>query len=199
MHLLVSGQAVAKAEPPWRKELPAGFVAGWDAIVADYLHIKDALVADNTWGAAMAAGRLLGRLHAVDHTSLTRTRLLDWACMRHALRSAGDQIAGASAIELQRKYFVVLSRAMLAGVSKIGAGDHHLYQLYCPMADGGRGASWLSLHPAIQNPYFGEAMLRCGRVAHQLPGRGAAPALADGFLPGRLTTPVMHGCHGPGR
>ena len=30
------------------------------------------------------------------------------------------------------------------------------------------GASWLSLERKIKNPYFGEAMLKCGEIIHTL-------------------------------
>jgi Protein of unknown function (DUF3347) len=199
IHILLAGALFAGQGGGMRDVLPPGFLRGWDALVDEYLHIKDALVADNTWGASMAAGRFLGRLHAVDQDRLTYTHGQAWARMQGALRGPVDQIAGASGIDVQRKYFDSLSRAVLVGVERIGAGSHHLYRMHCPMALAGRGADWLSLHRGVQNPYFGVAMLRCGRVQNAWWGVEPAPELVGDALPGRLRTPVMHGCHGPGR
>lgn len=182
-----------------RVVLPATFLEGWDELVDEYFRVKDALVAENTWGAAMAAGRMLLTLDGMSTKDLSPTELRDWLMLRAALRSPADQIAGASGIIVQRTYFQPLSDAMRAGVRHIGAGEFHIYVQHCPMADAGRGADWLSRHAEVQNPYFGVAMLHCGKVLAQVPGAAAAPVLQGGELPGRLLTPVMHGCHGAGR
>jgi len=39
-----------------------------------------------------------------------------------------------------------------------------VYLQFCPMANGGKGASWLSKDEEIRNPYFGSRMLKCGRI-----------------------------------
>lgn len=40
-----------------------------------------------------------------------------------------------------------------------------VYKQYCPMAFNNTGAYWLSNSKEIYNPYFGDMMLNCGRVA----------------------------------
>ncbi len=40
-----------------------------------------------------------------------------------------------------------------------------VYKQYCPMAFNNTGAYWLSNAKEIYNPYFGDMMLNCGRVA----------------------------------
>jgi Cu(I)/Ag(I) efflux system membrane fusion protein len=37
-----------------------------------------------------------------------------------------------------------------------------MYYQYCPMAEEGKGAYWLSEQPQIKNPYMGKKMLTCG-------------------------------------
>ena len=39
-----------------------------------------------------------------------------------------------------------------------------IYKQYCPMAFNNEGAYWLSESKDIMNPYFGDRMLKCGRV-----------------------------------
>jgi len=36
------------------------------------------------------------------------------------------------------------------------------------MADNNNGAFWLSLEKEIRNPYYGEAMLKCGEVSQTI-------------------------------
>jgi hypothetical protein len=39
-----------------------------------------------------------------------------------------------------------------------------IYQAYCPM----KKANWLSNDKAIKNPYYGSAMLTCGKVVETI-------------------------------
>lgn len=66
-------------------------------------------------------------------------------------------------IEEQRKHFVTVTKA----VEKLVDGNvtsGALYKQYCPMAFGNTGAYWLSDSKEIRNPYFGDKMLKCGRI-----------------------------------
>jgi len=45
-----------------------------------------------------------------------------------------------------------------------------VYKQYCPMALKNKGAFWLANSQEILNPYFGDAMLRCGSVSETLSG-----------------------------
>lgn len=39
-----------------------------------------------------------------------------------------------------------------------------IYKQYCPMAFEGEGGFWLSNSDEIRNPYYGEQMLKCGKI-----------------------------------
>ena len=43
-----------------------------------------------------------------------------------------------------------------------------LYQDFCPMANDGKGAIWLSEFEDIKNPFFGSKMLKCGKVQKKI-------------------------------
>jgi len=45
-----------------------------------------------------------------------------------------------------------------------------VYKQYCPMAFDGKGAFWLSSSEEIRNPYYGDKMLKCGRVEETISG-----------------------------
>ncbi len=70
-------------------------------------------------------------------------------------------------IELQREKFEMVNDWMekiLQGALKSGT----IYKQYCPMAFNNRGAYWLSTSKDVLNPYFGDKMLKCGRVESEI-------------------------------
>lgn len=84
-----------------------------------------------------------------------------------SLQDAAIAIATTNDIEEQRKNFETLSsevETLLTGNIKSGT----LYKQYCPMAFNNKGAYWISSSEAILNPYFGDKMLKCGRVDSEI-------------------------------
>ena len=80
---------------------------------------------------------------------------------------AAQTISEASDVEVQRKAFVKVTAAvekMLDGAIASGV----IYKQYCPMAFDFEGAFWLSNSKQISNPYFGDKMLRCGKVDSEI-------------------------------
>lgn len=115
-----------------------------------YVHLKDALVASKSDEAKKAASELQKSL-----TSLSNAK--------KATESA-SKIAASADLDDQRKEFSTLSNEMtsLVKASKLSMGS--IYLEYCPMANNNEGAYWLSNEKQIKNPYFGDAMLKCGSV-----------------------------------
>jgi hypothetical protein len=52
----------------------------------------------------------------------------------------------------------------LSAVMKVSKSALPIYYQYCPMANKGKGANWLSMENKIKNPYYGTQMLTCGKV-----------------------------------
>jgi hypothetical protein len=72
-------------------------------------------------------------------------------------------IAAADDVNKQREEFSKLTAAMeplLDNALESGA----IYKQYCPMAFEGKGDYWYSNSKDIFNPYFGDKMLKCGRI-----------------------------------
>ena len=123
------------------------------AIFKQYIQLKTAFVNTNAELAAIEAEKLKTELEAVDHDEDFSTAL--------------QQIMESNDIETQRRSFVVVTEAMEALVDgAIESGT--VYKQYCPMAFGNKGAFWLSESKYINNPYFGDRMLRCGRIDSEL-------------------------------
>lgn len=84
------------------------------------------------------------------------------------LKAALQQLEAATNIRELRTAFYPLSKVLITAVSTFGVSSSYaVYKHYCPMAFNDTGATWLDTSETINNPYFGEEMLRCGEVLGQ--------------------------------
>ena len=79
-----------------------------------------------------------------------------------------DTIAKDATLETQREAFAPLSQTLYQSLRQFAVTGLDIYYQYCPMADSDQGAYWLSELQEINNPYFGEAMLKCGETRETL-------------------------------
>lgn len=111
-----------------------------------YLALKDALVKGNASEAASGATAL----------SLASSGNAE-------LEKIASEVAASQDLTAQRAQFAKITSLMEAVISgNLVAGS--VYKQYCPMAFDNKGGYWLSASSEILNPYFGDAMLRCGAV-----------------------------------
>jgi hypothetical protein len=118
-----------------------------------YLALKDALVATDGEKVSAEAKKLEALLTDDAYTSI---------------KADVQKIAESTDPKAQRDSFDDLSDQMitLAKNSELTAGN--LFLQHCPMANGNKGANWLSLSEEIRNPYFGDKMLKCGSVTEKI-------------------------------
>lgn len=120
-----------------------------EAVFTQYLQVETALVNTDAVKTAAEAGKLDLLLKEIKADEATLTAVA-------AMASSDD-------IKVQRQNFEALSSGMetiLKGTIKSGM----LYKQFCPMAFNNKGAYWISSSKDILNPYFGDKMLKCGRV-----------------------------------
>jgi len=120
-----------------------------EAIFEQYLQVEAALVNTDATKTATEASKLELLLKEKNADEATLTAI--------------STMAGSEDIKVQRESFEPLSMAieqMLQGALVSGT----LYKQYCPMAFNNKGAYWISSSKDILNPYFGDKMLKCGRV-----------------------------------
>lgn len=120
-----------------------------EAIFDQYLLVETALINTDAAKTATEASKL--------------ELLLKDATADEATQNAVTAIAGSDDIKIQRENFEALSlglEKMLQGTLKSGM----LYKQFCPMAFSNKGAYWISSSKEVLNPYFGDKMLKCGRV-----------------------------------
>lgn len=138
-------------------ETPTANVAFKDAattqIFNTYLALKDALVATDGEKVSAEAKELEALLADEKYNSI---------------KTEVQKIAESTDPAIQREAFVSLSEQMteLAKNSERTSGT--LFLQHCPMANGNKGASWLSLSEEIRNPYFGDKMMTCGSVTEKI-------------------------------
>jgi len=77
-------------------------------------------------------------------------------------------LIGEKGIEAKRSEFKMISESLWTLVRTVKFSGQKLYYQYCPMAFNDQGANWLSKEREIKNPYFGDAMLECGKVDDSL-------------------------------
>ena len=133
-------------------------------IVADYMTIKDALVATNKDEAAKAGLAMETALNNFDMSTYTEQQQKTLKDIIVDAKEHAEHIS-MSEIEHQREHFKALSKDVTDMIAITGA-DSKVYEMSCPMYDG--GSNWLSSSKEVQNPYYGEKMIDCGKMEKEL-------------------------------
>ena len=119
---------------------------------------------DDSKAAAIAGKSLLKTFNSTDTSSLdTKLKnellsILEKGSV-HA-KHIGDN---SGKIHNQREHFIMLSNSINDLIITFGS-KQKLYQDFCPMANDGKGAIWISEVKEIKNPYYGAEMLSCGSL-----------------------------------
>lgn len=123
-------------------------------ILTQYIDLKNALVASDAKTTQSAASLLESSLKNYEGCEPTA--------------EIAAKIAATNNIETQRKSFTVLSADIIALFKNTEINSGTIYVQHCPMANKGDGGDWLSTEKDIKNPYYGDEMLECGRVAEEI-------------------------------
>lgn len=120
------------------------------AVFADYVALKTALVEGDADAAKSYGQKIEGH-----------------AAAGFEGQEAAKAIGSSSDIASQRTAFVDLTTAVEKLIdTQVTEGV--VYKQYCPMAFDGKGGYWLSDQKMIRNPYYGDKMLKCGRVEKEI-------------------------------
>lgn len=143
---------------------PDKFKAKLQQFLKHYITLKDALVEEDLETATKACGPMMAVIRDIDINELTDEKMSDWNLESEMMMFSLEEIARAESIDEKRLNFGDLSESMYAIIKDFGITEGTVYIQYCPMAFDNNGASWVSLDAHILNPYFGDAMLECGKV-----------------------------------
>lgn len=138
--------------------------SGAKQIMADYMTLKNALVATNQIEAAMAGNKMAGSLKNFDSSGYNAAQQSQLRDIIVDAKDNAERIGNEDMVR-QREHFKNLSKNMMELIAITGT-DVTLYQQFCPMYD--RGSSWLSLEKDIKNPYYGSKMMTCGNVKEEI-------------------------------
>jgi len=137
-----------------------------DAIIVNYLELKNALVADNTEAAASSGEKVVTALKAFDVKKYSEEEQKELNEIIEDAVEHAEHIAE-SAMDHQREHFDILSKDVVDLLAITGT-NKTLYQDFCPMYNDGKGAIWLSEIKEIKNPYYGSKMLTCGSIQKEI-------------------------------
>jgi Cu(I)/Ag(I) efflux system membrane fusion protein len=151
---------------------PMKFQAQLGAVYLHYSAIMEALAADDFKAAVQVLPDLETAVAGVDMALLDHVRHELWMEKLALIRQGIDQLKAASNIVDGRIGFEPLSVGLTDAIMALGIiVDGPLYEMSCPMAFENKGATWLQQDQDLRNPYFGEAMYRCGEIKRQLKER----------------------------
>ncbi|MFK5982330.1 MAG: DUF3347 domain-containing protein [Flavobacteriaceae bacterium] len=136
------------------------------AMVDGYLEIKNGLVSDDKSAAAKGGESLLNAFASFDMGSLSKDQHSEYMEIVENATEQAEHIVK-SPIDHQREHFEVLSNDMNDLIALLGT-EKTLYQDFCPMANNGKGAIWLSEIQEIKNPFYGSKMMNCGKMQKQI-------------------------------
>ena len=119
----------------------------WD----NYLELKTAFVESNSETAKNKASAWAQSIREKDNQ----------------MKAVAQQIADTDDLEKQRTLFSELTQQVEV-VFKNELDGGTIYKQYCPIAFDNQGAYWLSDVEEIRNPYFGDKMLKCGKVTETI-------------------------------
>lgn len=117
----------------------------------NYQQIRMALVNSDVDGVQAAAGNLAE----------------SFSEEREGMRSTALAMADAIDLEEQRKLFSEFTK-QVEPLLKESISEGTIYKQFCPMAFDGNGGFWISNVDEIRNPYYGDKMLKCGKVVEKI-------------------------------
>ena len=132
-----------------------------------YFAVKDALVKTDGTLAATKAVLLLNSINAVKMENLTKEEHAEWMKVMKDLVFDAEHISETKDAGHQRDHFTSLSKNMYSLI-KVSKQETPTYYQFCPMANKGKGANWLSKENIVKNPYYGSKMLGCGKTVETI-------------------------------
>ena len=133
----------------------------------NYFLLKDALVKTDGKAASSVAKDLLASLNGIKMDELPMDVHMVWMKVMQDLMAGAKNISETQDIKRQRVFFMSLSKSM-HDLIKIAKYETPVFYQFCPMANDGKGANWLSKEDTIKNPYYGSQMLSCGKTVETL-------------------------------
>ena len=128
-------------------------------VIDAYIQLKDALVQSDVAMASSKSEVFRKALEAIPVSQREQTHNY-WSVLHKTSKGINENVS----LEHQRKQFQTISDKLIEMVINFDEVNDKLFIQFCPMADNNNGAFWISKEEQVRNPYFGDAMLKCGEV-----------------------------------
>jgi len=128
-------------------------------VIDAYINLKDALIQSDV---SMASSKSEAFRKALEEMPVNQREQTHnyWSILHKASKGINESVS----LEHQRKQFQMISDKLIEMVRNFDEVNNKLFIQFCPMADNNNGAFWISKEEQVLNPYFGDAMLKCGSV-----------------------------------
>ena len=152
-------------KPKTHKTVEPEFLKQLEKVFKGYFEMQKVLAEDKFDKGITAADQIKKAIAGIDMKLLSDENQQRWMKQSAALKIILSDASSAENIESLRQVFAMLSGQMFVLGRQFGPpGESTLYQLKCPMAFDGQGATWLQQDKDTHNPYLGSVMLQCGDV-----------------------------------
>lgn len=159
-----AGHEMKEMKTETKPKLNVDVQASLSKMLTNYYGVKNALIADDGKTANSQAGEFVKMLESVPMAKMTTEQHTLFMGLSEKVKLDAQNISKTKDVKNQRERFNDLSNNLFAMLKGLNANEQPVYQQYCPMAKG----YWLSDNSAVKNPYYGKAMLTCGKVTETL-------------------------------
>ena len=129
-----------------------------------YYDVKNALVSGNAALASEKAGAFVKAINEINTENFSGDDGKTFLSYQKKLSDNAEKIAKTKNIKEQREHFAEFSADMYSLAKAVKLTTQPIYYDFCTM----KKTHWLSSEATIKNPYFGSAMLTCGKVEETL-------------------------------
>ena len=147
---------------PNKIDVSKDFTMQLNTVYDQYIVLKNAFVQSDVNIVKQAAQKVQQALSEVEMELFKGDAHIQWMEISDNLDKQIKKIESLSALEEQRAAFSDFSDQFYTAVKIFGLMGKTVYYQFCPMANNGKGAYWLSENKNIFNPYYGQKMMDCG-------------------------------------
>lgn len=160
---------------------PAKFLEQLIPIYEAYFGLHKALAADDYEKARASLGLMRKELGGADMNLLDEKLHAVWMDLSQAVENSIVLGLESKTIDhFRNDVFEDLSAQFIRLEKQFGhIQQGRYYEVFCPMAAGGKGAAWLQQEEAILNPFFGREMLSCGAIQETFVSRKEVYSIDD--------------------
>lgn len=161
-------QFLNKNSLSYKNETSEAFQKQLEEVASAYFQLKNALVEEKEEESVNLTRNFLATVQNTKASELSGEAKAFWEEQQQLLLQHLKLGLKADHIKEHRDNFLYISEALIRIIAAFGINEHPVYVDYCPMANSDKGAYWLSEVAEIRNPYYGEAMLKCGEIVEQI-------------------------------